>query len=267
MFRIQNTIYRLHKNVNSHEHFIFSNALKQSYLNLPQFKLHQQHTLVTRNFCNWKTLINKSSRIPIFGNNCTSHQFLWIRPSIFQFFKKFSTDRLSYNIKVENNVMLYKYENPWMFKISVVCAVLVFLGSLSMIDNVYLILCKDLFHEDKNLLTRLREHIFPLSLIAVGVLSCPVVLFVIWYVTKRSVKYIVLHKGSTKASIVTYHPIKGEHKITVPLSEISCTVSRLDKRSCVYIKIRNNKFNYMIEKAGSFVNPELFDATIGTHRF
>jgi hypothetical protein len=41
----------------------------------------------------------------------------------------------------------------------------------------------------------------------------------------------------------------------------------MDNRSYVHLQTRKNKLNYIVEKSGYFVNPELFDVTAGTQRF
>jgi hypothetical protein len=45
-------------------------------------------------------------------------------------------------------------------------------------------------------------------------------MYLIWYVTTRTVKYLILRKGGENATIVTYHPVKGEKAITVPIKEV-----------------------------------------------
>lgn len=42
-----------------------------------------------------------------------------------------------------------------------------------------------------------------------------------------------------------------------------CTTHRTDRGACIPLKIKNRSFYYMIDKNGIFVNPNLFDYTMG----
>lgn len=82
-----------------------------------------------------------------------------------------STNPLTVNTNVLNNVMLYRYEKPWMYKIASLFAIFALIGCLTMADNVYLTLCKDLFNSNIDLNTRIKNHFLPVSAILIGLLA------------------------------------------------------------------------------------------------
>ena len=73
------------------------------------------------------------------------------------------------NTNVKNNVILYRFEKPWMYKGATIFSILALVACLAMSDTVYLILCKDLFNPEKDLLTRLKAHLLPLGVIIIGI--------------------------------------------------------------------------------------------------
>lgn len=82
-----------------------------------------------------------------------------------------STNPLNINTKVINNVMLYRFEKPWMYKIAAGFAIFALVGCLAMADNVYLILCKDLFNSNIDWGVRLRDHFLPVAAIGIGLVA------------------------------------------------------------------------------------------------
>lgn len=51
--------------------------------------------------------------------------------------------------------------------------------------------------------------------------SGPIITIVVYYVTVRTMKYVILRKGGKLITFVTYHPLKGEVRLTVPLEDVS----------------------------------------------
>lgn len=50
--------------------------------------------------------------------------------------------------------------------------------------------------------------------------SGPAITVAVWYITVRTMKYIILRKGGNLITFVTYHPLKGEVRITVPVEDV-----------------------------------------------
>ncbi|KAL7305724.1 hypothetical protein TKK_0001977 [Trichogramma kaykai] len=193
------------------------------------------------------------------------------RWNIIQFFRSYSNvplaNPLKVNTKVLNNVMLYRFEKPFMFKAAAAFGILTCIGCLTMADTIYLVLCKDLFNPEKDLWTRLKAHVLPLAGISIGVICGPLILITVWFITVRSVKYLILHKGGKSITLVAYHPIKMEKKYARKLEEVSSVAARSDKKGYVPLKLKGVRFHFILDKQGHFVNPELFDCTAGIKRF
>lgn len=67
--------------------------------------------------------------------------------------------------------MLYRNEKPYVYKCAFVFGILGLVGCLAMADNVYLILCKDLFNGAIPLFERLKNHALPLAAVLTGVVA------------------------------------------------------------------------------------------------
>lgn len=132
-----------------------------------------------------------------------------------------------------------------------------------------------------------------LQLNIISSINClgPVIAGVIVFVIIRSVKYVILRKGGQDVTLVTYHPYKKEVVNTVPLDKVSRildeTLQKVEKnikcmlkilqvssltsrdglKAYIPIKIKGKKWNYLLDKNGHFVNPDLFDDTVGVKRF
>lgn len=83
----------------------------------------------------------------------------------------------------------------------------------------------------------------------------------------RSVNQLVLLRNGARALVKTYTPFGGTKQFSVALNEVSCMGSRLDDKSFVVLKIRNRRFYYMVDKRGEFLQPTLFDTTVGVKRW
>ncbi|XP_031780781.1 uncharacterized protein LOC100678230 [Nasonia vitripennis] len=246
----------------------FKQCLSQE---VSQYKL-QQSTLGVRQFVTWRTLVSKKStkKDDLGWGHYFKRATSLFRPKLVipgKEPKPIETNPLKVNTKVQNNVMLYRFEKPYLYKGALIFGGVALVGCLAMADNVFLILCKNLWNPDKPLLTRLYEHALPLAFIAVGCIAGPAIFYTVWYITKRTVKYIVLHKGGKTVTIITYHPFKGEVTTTLPVNNLSTSSGRTAAKSYIPLRVRDTKLKYMVDKNGNFVNKELFDVTVGINRF
>jgi uncharacterized SAM-binding protein YcdF (DUF218 family) len=91
------------------------------------------------------------------------------------------------------------------------------------------------------------------------------------YATK-SVNQIVIRPkiGSNipNVKLQTYSFLPSTHvgTLEVPLSHISCVIPRNSQSRFVTIKVKGRKLYYLIDKDGTFLNPYIFDRTIGLSR-
>ena len=63
--------------------------------------------------------------------------------------------------------------------------------------------------------------IYLLKIITYSHFTGPSIMGIVWYIVKRTVKYVILHKGGEKVTIVTYHPVKQEVKRTLPINTVN----------------------------------------------
>lgn len=84
--------------------------------------------------------------------------------------------------------------------------------------------------------------------------------------TRRYVRSVVLLKGGQRAFVQTYTPFRDLRGFEVPLEDINCLQSRLQKSNYISLKIRGHWFHYMLDQRGIFPYPQLFDHTVGLSR-
>ncbi|CAB4002530.1 Hypothetical predicted protein [Paramuricea clavata] len=83
----------------------------------------------------------------------------------------------------------------------------------------------------------------------------------------RSVNQLVLIRNGARIIVRTYTPFGTAKQFSVPLADVSCLGSRLDEKPFFVFKIKNHRFYYMIDKRGQFLQPTLFDTTVGLKRW
>lgn len=85
--------------------------------------------------------------------------------------------------------------------------------------------------------------------------------------SRRCVRYLVLHKDGKTVSIVTYnHPLGRNCVREVPIARISTRESRQTMAPYIPMKIKDTKFFYLLDRKGEFLNPVLYDNTVGLNR-
>lgn len=106
----------------------------------------------------------------------------------------------------------------------------------------------------------------PLSVAMVAVTFGMFLSFTGWFYCLRSVNRLVLVSGGTSVRVVTHTPLGGTHSFPVTLTDISCLGSRLDTKTQLPLKFRGHKFFFIVDKDGKFLQPTLFDNTVGLKR-
>lgn len=87
-----------------------------------------------------------------------------------------------------------------------------------------------------------------------------------WMYTLRSVRYLILRKGGSEVTLVTYGPFGKNRMMTVPLSDISCREMRNRTKTSLPLKIKGRYLHYVLDMKGEFKNVSLFDSTAGLRR-
>lgn len=86
-----------------------------------------------------------------------------------------------------------------------------------------------------------------------------------WIYSLRSVNRLVLQGNNVR--VVTHTPLGGTRSVMVPVSDVSCIGSRIGTKPQVTLKLKGHKFFFLVDKDGEFMQPSLFDMTVGVKRF
>ncbi|KYO40262.1 transmembrane protein 223 [Alligator mississippiensis] len=84
--------------------------------------------------------------------------------------------------------------------------------------------------------------------------------------SRRSVRQVVLHRGGQAVTLRTHSPFGLRDSLTVPLRDVSCRVHRSQVPAALPVKVRGVTFYFLLDRAGQFLNPQLFDLTVGAYR-
>ncbi|KAB0792631.1 hypothetical protein PPYR_14590 [Photinus pyralis] len=174
------------------------------------------------------------------------------------------------NTNLVKDVILYKYDNPRFFKLLNIFAVCQF-GFWTYLSLFAYTSLRDApstsspgapWYQRINLgENKYRNGIAFLSfLLGYGILA------ISWMYTLRSVRYLVLHKGGSKVTFVTYAPFGVNRMMTVGLENMSCQQTRQNATTQLPIKVKNRFMYYILDMKGEFKNAALFDYTAGLKR-
>lgn len=92
------------------------------------------------------------------------------------------------------------------------------------------------------------------------------ILAMAWMYTLRSIRFLVLRKGSAQVSLVTYTPFGRNRIIDVPLHCLSAQDSRQTAKVLLPLKVKGSRLYHIMDMRGTFLNKDLYDRTIGIKR-
>lgn len=199
-------------------------------------------------------------------NNATN-----IKTKTAVFSKFYSTQTpLNVNTNIVKDVILYKYENPRFFKILNIFAICQF-GFWSYLSHFAYTTLRDVpVPKDDSLpwwrKLNLGDNQYRMTLTGAAFMVGYGILAISWMYTLRSVRYLVLHKGGTKVSFVTYGPLGKNRITTVGLENVCCKETRTNATSQLPLKVKNHYLHYILDMRGEFRNTALFDYTAGLKR-
>lgn len=176
------------------------------------------------------------------------------------------SDALNVNTNVRNNVLLFKYENSGyflglkLFSIGWLCS------SALLAYYTYTPQFKLIWSDDLSWIGFFKKTGGRIIYFIFAVIAGPAVIATLHFSTKRFIKYIILHKGGKNVSIITHHLYNNERLITVPVEKVRSTIARCDIHTYLPLRIRGNRFYYLLDSKGRFLNGKLFDNTIGVAR-
>ncbi|XP_032675025.1 transmembrane protein 223 [Odontomachus brunneus] len=171
--------------------------------------------------------------------------------------------RLDIDTNVKNNVILYKNENYRHTRFLNIFAIAQLIGWSILAIYTYTPSFFDIFCTDINLPDYVNKHIFRLTFFILSIFIGPSAFVVISVLCRRTVRYIILHKGGKIVTLTTSNLWNKDCNMQVPISMIRCVNQRSDGTSVVSLKLKHKSFHYLLETKGTFLNPELFDHTLG----
>ncbi|XP_017875592.1 transmembrane protein 223-like [Ceratina calcarata] len=170
------------------------------------------------------------------------------------------------NTKVKNNVILYKNERTRDFMMLKV----VFYGWLFVVglmgaasyDPRYI----KTWSNYSNWSDYLRANGSGLLYFGYAVLVGPLACVLLYTLNERIIRYIILHKGGNKITVITNHLFKSSHSLTIPAGEVQSTLSRENMKNYLPIKIKGRSFYFILDGQGKFLNAKLFDHTVACRK-
>lgn len=179
---------------------------------------------------------------------------------------------LNPNTNIVKDVILFKYENPRLFKAINFFAVaqFCFWNYLSYFSFNNLRDAPVVQGDTTNLQfwqrINLGENKYRNSIAIMCFVMGYGILAACWIFTLRSVRFLVLRKGGNAVSIVTYTPFGANRIMNVPVNCISAVETRHVAKATLPLKVKNKALFYVLDMRGEFKNPALFDQTAGLSR-
>lgn len=200
--------------------------------------------------------------------NCIGGHSFTLRHSLLKVFCKYVSSDV--NTKVAKDVVLFKYENPRFFRVLNTFAICQF-SFWTYLSYTMATSLKNVPVPNDSSLPWWKKINFGESKYKYGMscgcllIGCGVMAASIGYV-RRSVRYLILHKGGQRLTLITYSSFGRDQAMTVNLNEVSCEYSRHSSRVQVPLKVLGHRFNYVLDLRGQFMNGKLFDHTAGMKR-
>lgn len=172
------------------------------------------------------------------------------------------TQYVEKNTNVENNVILYKFQQIRLIKIAHIFGICVIVFWIFYVYFLY----KDNFFSDFWIKSRkefIQDNILAiLSLTTLTALG-PMFYLLYYMYSSHLIKCVILNKGGKHVTFVTLHPLKSKSIIIAPVDKVYCLRPRnYPFGMYTSVKINSHRFNYLIDKSGTFVNGDLFDHTV-----
>ncbi|XP_056631789.1 transmembrane protein 223 [Diorhabda sublineata] len=214
-----------------------------------------------------------------YWNVCKNYSKQWTFLNIFNKYnpprkfvcqRYFSERAIDVNTNVVKDVILYKFDNSRYFKLMNLFAFAQF-GFWSYLSLTAYTTLRDApvdqttgdhWWEKINLGENKYRNGISLfcGIVGWGILS------IVWMYSLRSVRYLILRRGGNQLTVVTYTPVASNRMFTLNLNNVSAVDSRLTAQTHLALKIKGHFMYYIVDMKGEFVNPILFDHTVGLRR-
>ncbi|XP_034183373.1 transmembrane protein 223 isoform X1 [Osmia lignaria lignaria] len=186
--------------------------------------------------------------------------------NIREYSQNVKSNSLYVNTNIQNNVLLYKYVNVRYFILfKVFCFGWILFAS---IISYYTYDSKFVSTFSKNIswMDYIKENGTKLLYFVYALIIGPSAFWLLYTAHKKFIKYIILHKGGKDVSIITHHLFKSQDVAKFPIEEVTAITSRNKMKDYLPIKVKGRWLYYLLDADGKFLNPELFDHTIGMQK-
>lgn len=206
---------------------------------------------------------------PLAGYRLLSHKIPLFSPKTQSFCNRTVLDP---NTNVVKDVILFKYENPKLFKSINFFAIAQFCFwnylSYFSFTNLRDAPVPETNQSDLKFYERINlgENKYRNSIAIMCFVMGYGILAACWIFTLRSVRFLILRKGGNAVSIVTYTPFGQNRIMNVPLNCVSAVETRHVAKATLPLKVKNKSLYYVLDMRGEFKNASLFDQTAGLSR-
>ncbi|XP_018048866.1 PREDICTED: transmembrane protein 223 [Atta colombica] len=231
------------------------------------------HGITQKYFIRDKNIFSAAMTVKMFLTRCmrlsagATRQTSFLKPNkLVQnlLIRRRQMSQLDVNTNVQNNVILYKFEESRYFRNMQIFGVVQLFSCSVLAFYSYSPSFWDIFKADVNLKEHFLNYMFRFCIFFFAIVTGPLISLYIYATCARSIKYIILNKGGETLSIITYHMQKNKSKLNLPVGMVKCIADRQDERGTYLpLKIKNRSFYYLVNKSGTFVNSKLFDHTMG----
>jgi len=111
-----------------------------------------------------------------------------------------------------------------------------------------------------------KEGQFKNSLSALSVAVGLIVVYISVTYPRRAIREMWLLSGGQNVRMETYSLFKSQKTVVAPVESLDCQGSRTGVGGFIPIKVKGNKFFFMVDKRGEFHERDLFDFKIGLKR-
>nr|CAD7398409.1 unnamed protein product [Timema poppensis] len=174
------------------------------------------------------------------------------------------------NTNVVKDVILFRYENPKFFRILSIFSLCQFVFWMYLAHFSYTSLRDSPTTTESDTVwwrrINLGENKYKNTLATLCLVIAYGILASSWLFTLKSIRYLVLHKGGKIVTFVSYTPFGKNRLTTVNLNKVSCEESRHSAKVQLPIKVEGHRLFYILDMRGEFLNPRLFDHTVGLKR-
>ncbi|XP_076229014.1 transmembrane protein 223 [Nomia melanderi] len=166
------------------------------------------------------------------------------------------------NINIQNDIFLFKFETNYFKNIRWILLAALTSSAVTCYTS-YDPKLKSLLFKDISWSQYIKTCGTNIIFFTFGIFIGPVAVILLYFISQRFIKYLILNKGGNEVTMVTYHLFKEQKILKVPVNKIQANISRHEMKTYLPLKIKDKKFFFLLDNGGTFYNKDLFDNTVG----